>query len=354
MKKKYFLISAFIIIILITLLLITSKKSVPNKIKIGVVIPQTGNLAFIGDQIKNGIELALNDKKDTTIRVIYEDSKGNSRDGVSAVKKLLSIDNVDYIIVNLTRVAMASVPLINKSNSVGFFLSTHPSILDNIDNGFRIFTSGKQEGDLISRYIIDSTKIKKISCIYVNDSYGEGTVNYIRNIINKDISVLDIAQYDFTNPNFLPLVSKSKQLGAEGILLIGYGFEYEQFLEKLNQIKYYPTIFSNFSFANKEGLEINKYKKNKIVFTAPIFEDSTMYSSTISDFIKKYKSKYNSLPDFNAAYGYDNIKIIIDAIYNSDNVINYLKDNYSYEGATGKISIASNGDTNTEMEIVIR
>lgn len=56
---------------------------------LGVIIPDTGNMAFLGDPVKNGFLLAQEDwkqelaAKNITINLIFGDSQGNPKTAVS-------------------------------------------------------------------------------------------------------------------------------------------------------------------------------------------------------------------------------------------------------------------------------
>ncbi|MCB0722162.1 MAG: penicillin-binding protein activator [Ignavibacteriae bacterium] len=322
-----------------------------NTIKIGIVIPQTGNLAYIGAQIRNGVELAKEEIGDTLIEVIFEDSKGNPNSGISAVNKLISINEVDFLMVNLTSVAIPSIPIISRTESYGFMLSTYPEILEGSKNCFRIFTSGEQEAEIIAKEI-NSKEVKNLIAIYVNDPYGEGTVTAIKNKLNR--TIVEEYRYTLSNPEFQSIISKAKFQDADCCILIGYGFEYEQLFTKFSELNFSPVIFSNFSFSNLKGKNsIDRYK-NEIYYTAPVFDIENSQTDPMKTFINNYKAKYNSDPDFNAAYGYDNFRIIHEVITSKKNPNVYLKDNFSYTGAMGSIKIEPSGDCITEMKVINR
>jgi len=354
-KKIFTITFVFILLVLISLFLYHNhhKKNITYKknTQIDVIIPQTGNLAFIGKQIKNGMLLALTETKDSLLTINFIDSKGNSKSGINAVNKAL-LDKPNFIIVNLTSVAMASKPILSNKSLNAIYLSTHPEILNDCNNCFRFFTSGKQESKYISQEILNNS-IHKLGLMYVNDSYGTGTAMFIKKLVkNNNIRLVDLS-YPIKDFNFLSLVSKAKSEKIDGILLIGYGFEYSLLFKTFNELNFFPHIYSNFSFSNKEGKEnILKYK-GKITYSAPKYDMKNKTNNNMKNFISSYKIKYGNIPDFNAAYGYDNIKIINDYVMqnNHKNFKEFLS-NYHYSGAMGKYIFLQDGDVKTEIEII--
>ena len=322
-----------------------------KKIKVGVVLPLSGKLAFIGKPIQNGIELYQDEFNNSKVDIIYGDSKGNAKDGLTVVNKLLNLDKVDYIIVNLTSVAMASKKLITKNKSViGLMLSTHPNITDNTTNIIRPFISGKQESKILVDYI-NKNNLNNIAIVYIDDTYGEGSATFIHNMLITENKKSQKFAYNLSNLNFEPLVQSLKNKKISNIILIGYGFEYLKFFKVLKSLNYSPLILSNLSFSNKKGQEIDNYS-NKIVFDAPYFDLEVKHSMLVKNFIDKYKQTFNINPDFNAAYGYDSIKLINHIIEKKIIIKDEEKGKLMINGVSGRLRILQNGDSITELTLI--
>ncbi len=68
-------------------------------IKVGVLLPLTGDAASYGTNSKNGIEIALQEinQEGNKIELIYEDGKCVGKDSVNAIQKLISVDQVQMV-----------------------------------------------------------------------------------------------------------------------------------------------------------------------------------------------------------------------------------------------------------------
>jgi ABC-type branched-subunit amino acid transport system substrate-binding protein len=66
----------------------------PKPIKVGVIAPLSGIVAFYGEEAKRGIEAA----EKTDIEIIYEDDQCDPKVAVAAFKKLTELDQVNVII----------------------------------------------------------------------------------------------------------------------------------------------------------------------------------------------------------------------------------------------------------------
>lgn len=111
-KGKYGVIIAIILLIIIVALVNQSSQkseSIGVSFTVGAVLPMTGPAALWGETVKNGMELALEEK--SGIEAVYEDSKSTAADGISAYN-LLQDKNVD---LTFSELSLVSVPLAKNS-----------------------------------------------------------------------------------------------------------------------------------------------------------------------------------------------------------------------------------------------
>lgn len=112
------LVTVTLLCLMVALSGITSSESRSGSIKIGAILPLTGDSAAWGEQGKYGIELAveeinakggINGKK---LEVVYEDSQAIPKNAIISIQKLINIDKVPAVvgdIVSATTLAMAPI-----------------------------------------------------------------------------------------------------------------------------------------------------------------------------------------------------------------------------------------------------
>ena len=119
-NKKIFASLAIVVIFgVITLITHTKTSKNTTKIKIGVIVPLSGEGAQFGEEIKNGIEIALkqNNLRDR-FEIIYEDGKIDPKTSLSAYQKLSSLDKVNIIIGPLgPNTTLAVAPTLRKDRT---------------------------------------------------------------------------------------------------------------------------------------------------------------------------------------------------------------------------------------------
>jgi len=71
-------------------------------IKIGAILPLTGNLSFLGTPGKNAIELFRKQNKTSKIEIKLYDSKAEPKTGLTVYRKAYDIDKTNFFITTLT------------------------------------------------------------------------------------------------------------------------------------------------------------------------------------------------------------------------------------------------------------
>ena len=103
-------------------------------VKIGTILSVTGPGAFLGDHMKRGMELAIEEinakggiggKK---IDWVFYDAETQSSRGVTATRRLIEQDKVDIIVGggNASGIALAMVPIVERAGTP--FISTEGSM----------------------------------------------------------------------------------------------------------------------------------------------------------------------------------------------------------------------------------
>jgi len=125
-------------------------------IKIGALLPLSGNAANYGEGSREGIEIAKDDLKskylNLNIQVVYEDSFYDPRRAVDGYRKLKDISNISAILTGGSQISSAVKNLSDKDNVLQMAIwSGAPSYSSGVHNfNFRI-TALADEGGKVKR-----------------------------------------------------------------------------------------------------------------------------------------------------------------------------------------------------------
>lgn len=91
----------FVILVIVGGIYFFKNKSTSNNnvgLKVGVILPLTGDLSITGEKMYQGVQLAQAELEKDGVKFVVEDSHSKPTDAVSAASKLLNVDKVDVII----------------------------------------------------------------------------------------------------------------------------------------------------------------------------------------------------------------------------------------------------------------
>ena len=363
MKKS--IIMVMIGILILTLILIISCSKKENIIKIGAVLPLSGDAAQAGVNTKLGIDLRVEEINNSggidgkTLQIIYEDCQGDPKLAVSSLQKLINIDKVCAVIDNsLSNVTLAMAPIANENEVV--LLATgasSPKISDAGDYIFRIWNSDDLEGNVVAEYAFEDLTIKKIALFIINNDYGLGLQKVFKNkFIELGGEVITQEMFNAGDKDFKNQITKILQNKFEAIYLVGYPTECSGVIKQLKSLGFKGIIIGTIVMADPIVQEAVKITGYDCYYPVPQQPDPN--SPTVANFINAFKTKYNQEPPMLADVGYDAINIIANAIKSTKKKMNgtvikeYFYKMPEYNGASGSFKFDNNGDVRKPITVI--
>jgi len=333
MKKFWIVISLFIVVALVIVLVVIQTKKEPDIIKIGAILPLTGDGAKYGEAAKKGINLALEEingqggVKGTKIKTIFEDTQGDPKAGVSAVQKLITIDKVPAIIGDLfSSVTLAVAPIMNQNKTVLLSpASSAPKITEAGDYIFRNCASDIFEGSIMGRFATNELGLKRIAILYINNDYGVGIRDVFKKTFISESGLITVEEtFEQGATDFRTQLTKVKGSNPQAVYIVGYK-ELGQLLKQAREIGIKLQFLSTVMFEDPEIIKIAGPAAEGVIYSARAYDPGSMDKST-REFVTKYMHRYNESPDIFAALSYDAMKILSLAIERRGFTSNKIKD----------------------------
>jgi branched-chain amino acid transport system substrate-binding protein len=343
MKNKIISIVAVILVITIgTILFTNSSNSKP--LVIGAVLPLTGPAQFFGEEMKKGMDLA---NQDTKINLVYEDSQSNTNSAISAYQKLKSQNNLGSVILSLSSVANAVVPIAEKDGifSMQTLVSARKA---QGDLSIRYFTSAEQEAPIMANFATKSLNLKKISFLVSNDEYGKTYGEVFKDVAEKSgASIVDIEEFDKKDQDFKTQITKIKNSEAEGVYIIGLDNQLVSILKQMKEMNFDKVKMTNWILSSQTVQEKAGNLAEGVYLTTPEYYLSG--NQKVMDFSAAYENKYKTKPSAYSAIGYDLTGIYSQSLKganNSKEVFNNLKNVKDFDGLMGKLNVNEKGEIN--------
>ena len=325
-------------------------------IKIGAILPLTGDIAEYGTRCKTGIDMAVEEInavggiKGRKIQMIYEDSKGLPKEGVAGLQKLITVDKVPAVIGAVaSSVTMAMVPSATNAKVVLFSPASSSPKLSGISKFFfRDWPSDVLEARVLAKFVWNKLKVKRVAILYVNNDYGLGLMNEFKGkFTGLGGRIVQMETYPQGARQFRKQLIKIKNADPEAIYLAGYHREMALATKQIRELGMGMQILGDADYGVSELLEMAGKHAEGAIYATPTY-DPKRGTSAMKRFEVKYEEKFKSEPTVFEANGYDATQIIAIAIenggYSGPAIAEYISKIKGYSGASGNMSFEQTGD----------
>ncbi len=323
-------------------------------IKVGAVIPLSGEVATYGESLKKGFDLALSEENGKFV-IVYEDSKADKNTGISAINKLISVDNVKFVFSDATSgVTLAIAPVAEKNKVILFdAIATSDEIIRSGDYVFRNAPSNYKQAIKAAAFIIGDLKVKDIAIIFNQTDYGVNLSEKFRSELKtQNLTAIFEAGYQDGMTDFKTILTKLKSSNANAVFVPG---NYE---ETANMLKQARQMGINIPFVGTDGayspklIEIAGNATNNFYLTMMgVDVNNEMYKNFVSNF----KVRYHSAPDVFSTYGYEAAIILFQSILKSgndaDKVKQYLYSN-TFNCFSGQLKFDGDGEVSRDYVVL--
>lgn len=240
--KKFIFISIALIFNLpfINLSSFNSLAFAESPLRVGVILPLTGDAAFWGDNTKKGIELALRDLKEkesnTLLSVRYLDDQCSPKEAVSAFRNLVDIDHVSIIFGPACSSSTAAlVPLAEREKVLIVAFSES----DQIRTGpyvLRLWVPNGAQGRLLAHYAYKQG-LQKISILSVQNAFGAALSKAFKEeFIKLGGKIMGHNEYLLDSYSFRSELSKLKASKPDGIFFASYIADGSAIVREIKQL----------------------------------------------------------------------------------------------------------------------
>lgn len=357
---KRILISIILLIVAIATYYMCTRKS-QEGVKIGVILPLTGDRTSVGKSALNGIMLAINEINDSSafsndMQVFVEDSRGVPATAVSCFEKLVSLNQTPAIIGPIGSSEVLSVAPKAETKKVVILTpaASSPLITESGDYIFRDVASDLYEATLMAEVAFDKLSLKKVAVIYINNDYGIGVYNKFKEGFLQKGGVIPTSQI-FTDgtTSFRTIIQKVKESNPDAIYIVGYK-EIAYCIKQMKELGVSAQLLTTAIFEDPEIIEIVGNSAEGIIFTT-FFLDEDSNEPRTKRFFHNYETKYGKKPDGYAATAYDAVYMIASAINKKGSSSAQIKDGLyaisDFPGLLGTFSVNKDGDITLPIKL---
>ena len=325
-------------------------------VKIGVVLPLTGEVAPYGTDCRNGVEMGIAEASgNASVKVVgvYEDSKNEAKAALAAVQKLIHTSDVKAIIGDMGSATTLAIAPIAQESKVVLLTPTaaDPKIPQTGDHVFSIYPSAEDEGRFMATQIPVAqlqrvVTVKDNAEVFLGIEKGfssglqarSGSV-VARETLPEDVSILGA------------LAAKVHAQNPSAVYLAGYKDNIARFVQALREQDSTVPLYSQSTMLDAEIGQKYRSALEGMIFSGPPFSDLST-DTTVAEFKQKYQAKFGKPPTVWAAYGYDAAAILtksFQAVGSTPDTVAKNLPGTVHDGLTGQITIGKDREVRVAL-----
>jgi branched-chain amino acid transport system substrate-binding protein len=289
--------------------------SLAAKVKIGFVNSITGPEAPIGENLSNGVTLALEDlkKKGIDVEMVKEDDTGKPEKSMAAFEKMATRDKVAGIVGPYSSKCANAIAKLAEKYKVPLLIpvaSKDEITRQNLKWTFRLSATTYDYATILLDMATSLGKPRTMAIINENTDFGTSGAKSAKSYAaRKGISVVAEEAYAPGSPDYRSNLSKIKSKQPDLVFMVSYVADAILLMRQSREIGITPQAF----LGAGAGFATVAFAKEKDISTN-VFS-STQWTGDVNwpgakEFDKRYKAKFGKEPTYHAATAYESMMIM--------------------------------------------
>lgn len=291
-------------------------------VKIGLIEPLTGSVAYNGTTAVNGAKLAVQQRNAAggvlgkKVELLVEDGQCQPAASVNAAQKLIQSAKVASLVGAFCSSATAAVMPVAAQNKMPFVTGVS-SAADLTERGNQWFFRATETDALLARafagILYNQLKLRKVAYIGVNDDFGRGAVQGFQKEMKALGAEAVMTEYfDHGTTDFSTLLTKLRAANPDGVFVAAETQDGAGFVSQAAEFGIKAKIFGVGSWATPDFMKLAGPAANGIYAAVPYVY--TMDTPKNNAFVKAYSTAYKEPPGKYGAAGYNALNIVMEAI----------------------------------------
>jgi len=296
------------------------------EVTIGSILSTTGPAAFLGEDMKAGMELAIAEINQAggiagkPVKWVFYDAESQAAKALASTRRLLSQDKVDIIVGggNMSGIAQAMVPLAQQAKTP--FISTEGalSIISPVEERPWVFKSTVDDRQVFERLaeFFKKKGIKKVALLHDTTGFGQSAADELRALASKMGVEASFEAFAPSDTDLTPQLTKIKNSGAQAVLCWTVTPAGVIFIKQAKQLGLGDrTLIHSYGFVTQRYMELAGDDVRDVLLVSVKFPvgadlpDSDLQKKPILDLTKKFEKRFGRTPNQYVAQTYDAINL---------------------------------------------
>ena len=351
----------------------SSPSSSVKTVKVGVLVPLTGDFSLYGTSLLNGIKLALSSYPSTQRRKVeleVKDTKGDFVKAVRLCRKLIEEDNVVCVIGPLRSESAAGAAVVAEYSKIPLITPTasKKGLAPLGDFVFQLSSSPQSRGRSLAEFVVRDQNLQDFVMLIPEDEQRAlEALSFKETVVELGGKIVTMEYYPSGTQSFSPYLRKIKNMllgihssslpdkedsffdqvpvWVDGFFISADQNEIYDILSQIINLHIYATIIGTQGCGNQQVLEFAKNIDRETIFTSDAFPQNN--DPQRQRLVKLYYDQYKREPDRVSILGYDAMELLLSIFENvasPEKIKDALLRTFDFKGAAGEIHFDPQGE----------
>jgi branched-chain amino acid transport system substrate-binding protein len=325
-------------------------------IKIGVLVPLTGESASAGTDMLNAAKLAVDEINDgggvlgRQLEIVSGDDGCDPQTGTAAAQKL-AVSGIVGVAGGYCSGAAIPETVVLDQRGIPYIsaAATSPTLTERgLTTVFRAIGRDDQQGPFAAKFLSGHLGAKKLAIIHDNTTYAKGLAEQTRDATTRLGGATEVVFFDAITPgerDYTSTLTKVKATRADVLYFTGYFAEAGLIVRQGHDLDLTARLTGGDATQDPTLIETaGPSAEGFIATTAPL----PQFLPSATAFVEGYTARFGAAPGPYSVYEYDAVKVLAGAVERAGaadpkKVAQALRTTQA-QGLTGEIAFDDKGD----------
>jgi ABC-type branched-subunit amino acid transport system substrate-binding protein len=331
---------------------------------IGALLPNSGPMTQFGQQFSNGANLAaehINADKILTkpFSINHEDSQGAPQPAVSAMNKLVRVNQEPVVLTAMSGISKAIAPIGEREKVVAINGGgVAPDLAKLGPYFFNVIPLVNYEVRALLPFLSTEKKVKRIALVYVEDPLGEAVLRELtENAPKNGMELVGSFSVPSTSRQFAPIAAKLRETNPDAVYVAYFGQTMVALVKQLRDAGV-DKMFVSYSAFNDPDMMALPAAEGSVYSSQKMDWSST--DPVTARFVADYSKKFGKTPSFYNANYYNAVWVTGKAMASlekkgqpitGENIRNELLAIKTFDAVGGKMEFQPDGTVSMPIQM---
>jgi branched-chain amino acid transport system substrate-binding protein len=303
--------------------------AVPDMVKIGFAAPLTGPQAHYGEEMKHGVELALEDAnaqspmiggRPVRFHLIAEDDQADPGTGVIVAQRLVDAGIAGMIGHFNSGTSIPAAAVYARAGIPQIAMATAPAYTaQGLKTTFRAMTSDRQQGSADGRFAVERAGARRIAIVDDRTAYGQGLADQVERSAKQAGGVVVSREYaSDRDTDFKAILTRIKGTRPDLLFFGGADVQAATLVKQMRELGMRTQFMGGDMLKSPSFIRLAGDAAEGA--TASLAGSPLLEMPGGKAFAERYRARFKEDVEIYSPYAYDATRMLVAAMREADSV----------------------------------